>query len=182
MHPAADGCLIILILFPLISQSETSTSCFVFLFVLSLGLFSCLSPTNSIQSINYSLLLWCSDLFEKGKEMATTTASTADFSDKSSSTSTITTTAGNMLTNNKDLEFQVSSRDRDEIHSALAKAVELRALHSAAKLNSNRYPPSPVSVSVSKSAHKEDYPVFTPVSFHYPDCVLSFWVKEFRLG
>lgn len=60
---------------------------------------------------------------------------------------------------------------RHEIKDAIAKAVELRALHAALMRGNNpanaRFPsPSPVSRSVSHfSAH--DYPVFTPVRISF---------------
>ena len=69
---------------------------------------------------------------------------------------------------------------RQEIQAAIAKAVELRALHSAlvqgnspaANNRFNSYSTSPVSHPVSQfSAH--DYPVFTPVSF-----VFLFFLKQ----
>jgi len=64
--------------------------------------------------------------------------------------------------------------NRQEIQTAIAKAVELRALHAALTQGNSpspssgphnaRFPsPSPVSRSVSQFS-AQDYPVFTPVS------------------
>jgi hypothetical protein len=58
---------------------------------------------------------------------------------------------------------------RQEIQAAIAKAVELRALHAALMLGNSpanlRFPSSsPVSRSVPYFS-AQDYPVFTPVSF-----------------
>lgn len=75
--------------------------------------------------------------------------------------------SGNENNNNNEVS-------RQEIQAAIAKAVELRALHSAlmqgnspaANNRFNSSSTSPVSRPVSQfSAH--DYPVFTPVSFVY---------------
>lgn len=67
---------------------------------------------------------------------------------------------------------------RHEIQAAIAKAVELRALHAALMQSNNspsstaphlRFPSaSPVSHHVPPSHFSaQDYPVFTPVSIHF---------------
>lgn len=75
---------------------------------------------------------------------------------------------------------------RQEIKAAIAKAVELRALHAVlirgnSSTNAKFPSPSPVSRSVSQfSAH--DYPVFTPVRISFLPSVLMFllnWVLQF---
>lgn len=68
---------------------------------------------------------------------------------------------------------------RKEIKAAIAKAVELRALHAALMRGNSpanaRFPsPSPVSRSVSQFS-AQDYPVFTPVrKVFFFFCCLNF--------
>jgi len=75
-----------------------------------------------------------------------------------------------------------SETTRQEIKVAIAKAVELRALHAALMRGNNstnaKFPsPSPVSRSVSQfSAH--DYPVFTPVRISSFLSILIFLMKR----
>lgn len=75
-----------------------------------------------------------------------------------------------------------SETTRQEIKVAIAKAVELRALHAAlmrgnSSTNAKFLSPSPVSRSVSQfSAH--DYPVFTPVRISLFSSILIFLMKR----
>lgn len=67
---------------------------------------------------------------------------------------------------------------RQEIQAAIAKAVELRALHAALMQGNSpanvRFPsPSPASRHGSQFSAK-DYPVFTPVSINFLNLLLHF--------
>lgn len=68
--------------------------------------------------------------------------------------------------------------NRQEIQAAIAKAVELRALHASLMQGSSpanhRFPSSssPASASASRPVSQfssQDYPVFTPVSINFND-------------
>lgn len=68
---------------------------------------------------------------------------------------------------------------RQEIQAAIAKAVELRALHAALMQGSSpsnlRFPSaSPVSHAASQFS-AQDYPVFTPVSSTFTHFFFFFW-------
>lgn len=70
--------------------------------------------------------------------------------------------------NNSNNNNEVS---RQEIQAAIAKAVELRALHAAlmqgnSPVNNRCTSSSPVSLPVSQLS-AQDYPVFTPVSLPF---------------
>lgn len=75
---------------------------------------------------------------------------------------------------------------RSEIKAAIAKAVELRALHAAlirgnSSANAKFKSPSPVSRSVSQfSAH--DYPVFTPVRFFFASIMDFIYIYFYLLA
>ena len=70
-----------------------------------------------------------------------------------------------------DRENGNSEISRQEIQSAISKAVELRALHAAllqGSSPSNPRLPSPAHPSRSASLYSaQDYPVFTPVSIYF---------------
>lgn len=75
---------------------------------------------------------------------------------------------------------------REDIQAAIAKAVELRALHAALMQQGNSpanitYPSaSPASHPVSHLS-AQDYPVFTPVSFHLFTKLFHFYVFLYNL-
>lgn len=80
---------------------------------------------------------------------------------------------GNSSTEENNIHGDTSNNEvsRKEIQAAIAKAVELRALHAALIQGTSpanlRYPSSsPVSRPVSQLS-AQDYPVFTPVSLHF---------------
>lgn len=74
-------------------------------------------------------------------------------------------------TNNKNKNDNVNEANRQEIQAAIAKAVELRALHAAlmqgnSPSNLRRFPSSssPATSLPAPQFSSHDYPVFTPVS------------------
>ncbi|XP_019457686.1 PREDICTED: IRK-interacting protein-like [Lupinus angustifolius] len=82
------------------------------------------------------------------------------------STTTTTTTTQNFQNHNNKSNNGNPEISRQEIQTAIAKAVELRALHAAltqgsSPVNARFSSPSPVSRSVSQFS-AQDYPVFTP--------------------
>lgn len=74
---------------------------------------------------------------------------------------------------NNSIKNEVS---RQEIQAAIAKAVELRALHAALVQGSSpanlRFPSSSPASHPASQFSAQDYPVFTPVSANFQPCFI----------